>query len=282
MLCDAHCHPFNLLDYLGKDDLVSRMSGIAFAASSWNLEQFEYHENLAKKAASQDDNPRGRAPVVLCFAVHPQFPACTLMPDLLPEDGQGRNNYQYIDDVLLPLLEKLAAEKRLHAVGEIGFDLFNDEFRATEKTQDAIFFHHLEIALKYDLPMVLHVRKAMHKIFPHTKELKKLPSVIFHNWPGTVGEGEALLRHGVNAFFSFGAAIVNNHKQSQKSCTSFPLDRILIETDAPYLPPQGKAFSSWADLPLIYKAASQLRDGTELETIVEENFFRAFGIDALT
>jgi TatD DNase family protein len=177
----------------------------------------------------------------------------------------------------LPLLEKLAIEKCLHAIGETGFDLFNQGFRDTEKTQDEIFCLHLEIALKYDIPMVLHVRRAMHKIFPHTKKLKKLPSVVFHNWPGTVGEGESLLRQGVNAFFSFGAAIVNNHKQAQKSCTAFPLDRLLIETDAPYLPPHGRPFSSWADLPLIYRAASQIREGKELEAVVEENFFRAFG-----
>jgi TatD DNase family protein len=277
MLCDAHCHPFDLLDNLSRDELESGIRGIACAASSWNLEQFEYHESLSKKVASQDADPQNRAPVVLCFAVHPQFPACSAS-DFLPEDGQSHNTAQYSDDVLLPLLEKLAIEKRLHAIGETGFDLFNEGFRNTEKTQDEIFHHHLEVALKYDLPMVLHVRRAMHKIFPHTKKLKKLPSVVFHSWPGTVGEGESLLHQGVNAFFSFGAAIVNNHKQAQKSCACFPLDRVLIETDAPYLPPQGKSFSSWADLPLIYKAASDLRGITELETIVEGNFSRAFGV----
>ncbi|MDR0313184.1 MAG: TatD family hydrolase [Treponema sp.] len=274
MLCDAHCHPYDLLSHLSKNELEAGMSEIAFAASSWNLEQFEYHESLARKAASQDIEGQSRAPVVLCFAVHPQFPASSLLPGV----SQGRNDGHYIDNVLLPLLENLAAEKRLHAIGEAGFDLFNAEFRNTEKTQDKIFCHHLEVALKYELPMVLHVRKAMHKIFPHAKKLKKLPSVIFHNWSGTVGEGESLLRQGVNAFFSFGAAIVNNHKQAQRCCAALPLDRILVETDAPYLPPWGKPFSSWADLPLIYKVASDLRDGAELEAVVEGNFFRAFGM----
>ena len=261
MYCDAHCHPCDLLENLCPAELEKQLDNVSVAASSWNLKQFEYHESLAAKL-------EGR--VVLCFALHPQFPAyinSAENPDKL--NGQ-------IDDALL-LLEKLAHEKRIHAVGETGFDLFDDSFRKTEKIQDEIFALHLETAIRYNLPVVLHVRRAMHRIFPYEKKLKKLPAVVFHSWQGTTGEGEAFLRRGINAFFSFGASIVNNHKKARASCALLPLDRLLFETDAPNIPPQGKTFSSWADLPLIYHTAAQLRPEPVPEDVIAMNFARAFG-----
>jgi TatD DNase family protein len=278
MFCDSHCHPFDLLRYLDKEDLESCRKETAWAASAWNLEQFEYHESLAKKAGSQGDYP----PLLLCFAVHPQLPASLLSQKKNSDDKQERN-YD-IKGELLPLLESLAREKRLDAVGETGFDLYNEEYRETEKIQDEIFAFHLEIAVKYDLPMVIHSRRAMHKIFGHTKNLRKVRAVIFHSWPGTPGEGQALLKRGVNAYFSFGAAIVNGRKESQRSCALLPAERLLLETDAPYLPPKGKEFSTWADLPLICQKAAELRQEAdspfdtfaEIETLCEANFFRAF------
>jgi len=280
MLCDAHCHPFDLFDHLNGEELENCLRGVAVAASSWNREQFEYHESLALKMKSC-----GSIPPVLCFAVHPQFPACSLSPDFLtsvPENLRGN----YISDVLLPLLESLAREKRLGAIGEAGFDLFNDFYRNTEKIQDEVFAHHIDIALKYDLPVVLHVRKAMHKIFTFTKELKKLPAVIFHSWRGTTGEGEAMLRRGINAYFSFGTGIINNHKQAQAACVFLPPDRLLLETDAPYMPLRGKTFSAWTDLPSICMAAANLRkeagvtcdEPQEIEMQIMTNFTKAFGL----
>ena len=131
--------------------------------------------------------------------------------------------------------------------------------------------------------MVIHARRAMHKIFAHTKNLRKVPAVIFHSWPGTTEEGQALLRRGLNAFFSFGSAIVKR-KESQRSCALLPAERLLLETDAPYMPLRGKAFSSWTDLPIICgtaaelrkKAASPVNSLDELKTQCGANFFRAF------
>jgi TatD DNase family protein len=195
-----------------------------------------------------------------------------------PGDGPGRFT------ALLDLLESLAAGGRLSAVGEAGFDLYGPEFRAAEGLQDRIFSFHLEIARRYDLPMVIHARRAMHKIFARSGELKKLPAVIFHSWPGTQGEGEALLRRGVNAYFSFGTVILLNHKGARRCCARFPPERLLTETDAPYQPLRGREFSRWADLPLVLRGMAELRNegaggpaAEALEKTVDGNFRRAFG-----
>ena len=262
-MTDAHCHPWNLLKYFPTLEEERRETGTAIAASAWNKEQFEYHESLARKA-KESGAPR----VFCCFALHPQLSA----------------NESYAFPEGIELLQSLGAEGRLDAVGETGFDLYNDEYKAGEKIQTEIFICHLETALKYDLPMVIHVRRAMHKIFPFAKELKKLPAVVFHSWPGIRGEGEALLRRGVNAFFSFGTTVTKNHREAMASAAHFPSDRILLETDAPYQPLRGKAFSSWRDLETICSCIADLRkeagktvySAEELQELITDNFYRVF------
>jgi TatD DNase family protein len=121
----------------------------------------------------------------------------------------------------------------------------------------------------------------MHKIFPHTGALKKLPAVVFHSWPGSPGEGFSLLRRGVNAFFSLGTTILLNHKNAIRSCAAFPPERILFETDAPFQPLRGKRHSSFGDLPAIVRAAAAIRNpddlaAAELEQSSASAFFRIF------
>jgi TatD DNase family protein len=284
MLTDAHCHPFDLLKYLSGAEEERMGMGVACAASSWNREQFEYHEGLVMGAASPQGGgtpeggsmPQGGGtpPVIPCFGLHPQLPASLVAaPGMVKILKEGE-----------ALLEELAKEGRLGAVGESGFDLYDERYRRLEEVQDQIFRRHLEVALRYGLPLVFHVRRAMHKIFSCAGELKSLPSVIFHSWSGTLVEGEALLRRGVNAFFSFGTVILKNHREAMRCAARLTPERLLLETDAPYQPLRGKAFSSWADLSLIRDALAALRKEAgspcaspdEVEAVTAANFFRAF------
>ena len=139
-----------------------------------------------------------------------------------------------------------------------------------------MFAAHLEAALHYDLPLVLHVRRAMHKIFAHASMLKRCRAVVFHSWSGTVGEGEALLRRGINAFFSFGTTIMLNHREAMRCCAIFPAERLLTETDAPFQPLRGREFSSYGDLADIVRTMESLRGAIEMEKVIEENFRAAF------
>jgi TatD DNase family protein len=271
MLSDAHCHPFDLAECFPAAEDERRRLGVICAASATRMEEFEYCERLSRQDA---------APLLPCFAIHPQMPAVIKSKEQRVMSNEG-----------IEVLEDLALTGRITAVGETGFDLFNTAFRETEKIQDGLFAAHLETALRYDLPLVIHVRRAMHKIFAVSAVLKKCRSVIFHSWPGTVGEGEALLRRGVNVFFSFGTGIMLNHREAMRCCAVFPIERLLTETDAPFQPlrKSGTAlrnFSSYADLGRILEAAVALRrdagnqgsSAGELEKIVESNFHTAFGL----
>jgi TatD DNase family protein len=259
VLVDAHCHPYDLAEHLENAEEERRRLDVICASSTATIEEFEFCERLSVQAKA-DNAP----PLLPCFAVHPQMPLVI-----------GNGTQMFLQDSL-SVLDTLAAQKRLGAVGETGFDLYNAAFKETEKIQDELFEVHLEIALRYDLPLVIHSRRAMHKIFANAAALKKCRAVIFHSWSGTEGEGKALLMRGINAFFSFGAVIMLNHKEAMHCCAAFPADRLLTETDAPFQPPRGKEFSRYADIKAILGTIETLRAQPEMENIIETNFRAAF------
>jgi TatD DNase family protein len=253
--------------YPEAEDERRRLNVLA-AASSADFHEFIFNEELAKKAAAA-----GYAKILPCYAVHPQMPAELAKP--------VENDFEQH----FITLNKLASEGRIAAVGECGFDLFNAVYKATEKLQDEIFTVHLETALRFNLPVIIHARKAMHKIFYRIKQLTKCRAVIFHSWQGSFHEGESLIKRNVNAFFSFCSCIMRNHKHARHCCSLFPADRLLVETDAPFQS-SGRKYSQWMDLPFIIEAAAALRreagssckDVKELELQIEYNFYRAFSL----
>jgi TatD DNase family protein len=111
--------------------------------------------------------------------------------------------------------------------------------------------------------------------------------VVFPSYLGTAGEGASLLARGINAFFAFGASILLNHKTAIEAAAALPLDHLLTETDAPYQPLRGRAFSRWADLAAILQGMAKIRGETgrpgsnpaELEAAIEANFHAAFGLE---
>jgi TatD DNase family protein len=274
MASDAHVHPY----YLKKEDCEAEDERTALnircAASSFNIDEFIYNETLAKKETSPY--------MALCFGVHPQLPAHNKKNPPVQNTG----HYYPIDRLLL-FLETLAREKRITAVGEAGFDLFDSDYKETEKIQEEIFIHHITIAEQYGLPLVLHVRRAMHKIFMHTKKLKHIPAVVFHSYSGSPDEAQSLIKRGINAYFSFGTTILKNHKNALCAAAALPSGRLLFETDAPYQPLYQQKYSRYSDIFTIIKRAAELRaasgdctvDRTArgLEEISDNNFNIIFG-----
>jgi TatD DNase family protein len=260
MLTDAHCHPFDLAQFMPDAEQQRQRFGVLAVASSCDLEEFLYNENLARKVAAQS-----MVPLLPCFAIHPQQLAISNLRENEIEKQ-------------LSLLEELAKQKRVAAVGECGFDLYNDEFKKTEKMQEKIFASHLESALRYDLPVVLHVRRAAHKIFAAVKDLAKCKAIVFHSCPLSFEEAQSLLRRKVNAYFSFGNAVINGHKQATRCFQLLLAERLLTETDAPFQPARGQKFSQWTDLPRIIEKAASLRNknAKELEFQIEKNFRAVF------
>lgn len=194
--------------------------------------------------------------VVACFGIHPQNP----------------------DVRLFPLLEKLAQEQRIVAVGEAGFDFFTPELAATWDKQREVWQLQLELAQRHQLPLVIHCRRAMDKIFLYCKDLKKLPAVVFHAFPGSRQEAENLLRRGVEGYFSFGKELLRGRKNSIGCVQELPLERLLAETDAPYQTLRNQESTLPQDIKLVYQEFAMLRGvhEDEIKNPLEKNFQRIF------
>ena len=177
-------------------------------------------------------------------------------------------------------LEQLLQQKQLNAIGEAGFDYFTPEFRDQADKQEEMFNIQLQLALQYNMPMVIHARKANNKLFEYSRQFKKLPAVLFHSFMGPAREAQSLIDHGINAYFSFGKQIMNNNKKVLDCATHLPLKNLLLETDAPFQYLKGESFTSPQDITKIYDAFIELRKETR-ENIFEqlrENFWGLYAI----
>ncbi len=175
-------------------------------------------------------------------------------------------------------LEQLLINKKLNAIGEAGFDYFNEEFKAVADIQEKMFNIQLELAIKYNLPLIIHCRKANEKLFEYSKELKKVRAVLFHSFMGTPVEAKSLLNRGINGYFSFGKQVMNNNKKVIACVRELPADVLLTETDAPWQFLKGETHTPPQDIKKVFSAFCELRGQPEqeLEAILKNNFINLF------
>jgi TatD DNase family protein len=184
----------------------------------------------------------------------------------------------YLNEEDILFLEQLLAENKIAAVGEIGFDLFTQELKKTLDRQKKIFETQLDLAIKYDKPVVIHNRKALNLIFEYKGKLRKIKSVIFHGFSFGFNEALSILNNGINAYFSFGNILLKNSTKAFDACLKIPLDKILLESDAPFMTLKNGEKTLPENIINIYKKFALIKniDEEELCFLMEENFKNAF------
>ncbi len=180
----------------------------------------------------------------------------------------------YSDKMEKELIELLKTDKTV-AVGEIGLDYYYD--LSDRETQKSVFKRQLEIAEEYNLPVIVHIRDA----FDDAAKILFDSSVrgVLHSWTGDKEFALEGIKHGF--FISFSGILT--FKKAEKIKESFlntPLDRLLFETDSPYLAPvplRGKR-NEPSFVKYIYKKGSELKalDEDIIKKSVEANFEKLF------
>ena len=143
-----------------------------------------------------------------------------------PTDINGYN------DKLEENLEKLALHPKVVAIGEIGLDYhwMKDE----KEKQKSIFRRQLEMAKRVDKPVVIHTRDATYDTLEILKEYPEIKGIV-HCYPGSY---ESALELMDNYYFGVGGVITfKNAKKLVEAVAKIPLERLVVETDAPYLTP---------------------------------------------
>lgn len=137
------------------------------------------------------------------------------------------------EDGTAEALRQLLAEPRVVALGEIGLDYHYDF--SPRDVQKQVFRKQMELAQELDVPVIIHTREA----WADTMEiLDEFPEVtgIMHCFSGSAETARELVRRGW--YIAFGGAVTfKNAKKPLEAARAVPLDRLLIETDSPYMTP---------------------------------------------
>ncbi len=133
-------------------------------------------------------------------------------------------------------LEKLINNKKVIAIGEIGLD-YHYEDNPSKEVQKEWFIKQIKLAHKYKLPIIIHSRDAMKDTIDVLKSNKEYyEKGIMHCYSGSIESANELMKLGF--YFSFaGTLTFKNAKNLKDVAINLPIDRILIETDDPYLTP---------------------------------------------
>ena len=180
---------------------------------------------------------------------------------------------------ILAEISALAEDPKCVAIGEIGLDYYWDASHKEE--QKLLFRQQLQLALELDKPVIIHDREAHGDCFEIVRDYPGLRGV-FHCYSGSAEMAKELLKNGWYLGFD-GPVTYKNARKTLEVLAICPLERILIETDSPYLSPvphRGKRNDSRNLRYIVQTIAENLR--LEPETVAEitlENGKRLFGIN---
>ncbi|MDO8886309.1 TatD family hydrolase [Candidatus Oleimmundimicrobium sp.] len=187
---------------------------------------------------------------------------------------------KFVNEKTLEELKALVNNPKIVAVGEIGLDYYRN--LSPKDLQKKAFLAQLNLAKSLDLPVVVHDRDAHEDVIKMLKEVN-FPSgkVLIHCFSGDVNFLNEVLKMGY--YISIGGPVTfKNAKKVVEVVKNVPLERLLLETDGPYLAPhphRGK-INRPVFIPLIAQKIADIRgiSFAEIEKATTENALKFFGI----
>jgi TatD DNase family protein len=204
---DTHCHLYDEAFDADRDEVLAR----ALDSLEWIVVIGEALETSQKAHALTRDR------VYCAVGAHPY-------------------HAETVDEAFMASLRELAGKSGVVAIGEIGLDYFN--WVASAEIQQRAFRRQLELAVELELPVVIHDREAHDDVAKILEEFgPKLPGGIMHCFSGDAAFAERSLKWGFHISFA-GNVTYPKATQLRDAALAVPLDRILVETDSPYLAPK--------------------------------------------
>lgn len=192
--------------------------------------------------------------------------------------GMHPHDSKDFDDKFRKTMQELAQNKKVVAVGEIGLDYYYD--LSDRQTQKDVFAEQIEIADKLHLPLTLHIRDAYGDAWDILTAQKRYLNhgVLWHCYSGSAEFARQAARLG--HYFAFGGAITFKNAKKEDVLQAIPFERILSETDSPYMAPvplRGTTNTPY-NIPLIVAKIAEIYGKTvdETEARIRDNTLRLF------
>lgn len=224
---DVHTHLTD--DRIEVDQLYSQLNDFIVVNSGYDLKSTQKAKCLAEKYPNS-------------------YFTCGLHPNELKGD--------YLQ--FFNCIEQFISHPKCLAVGECGLDYHYSPDQKTEQKQ--VFLKQIEIAHKYNMPLVIHSREAtadMTEILLDNKDKLK-NGILLHCFSDSAEVAKQYLKLG--AYFSFGGVITFKNAKKEKVLAQIPMDRVLSETDSPYMSPEpfrGRLNTS-LNIPIIVDKLAQI------------------------
>lgn len=217
-LIDTHCH-------LTFDALAPHVSAVLERARAAGVTRVITVSTRMRELAASLALLGAHADVYLAAGIHPHEAAACTSDDLSALDQLHRGHGVAAEDA-----------RRIVAVGETGLD-FHYDFAPRER-QEAVFRSQLEVATRHGRPVIIHARQAETRVADILAEYPALAGrAVFHCF----SEGPAIARRLLDAgyYLSFTGVVTFKNAQTVREAARYaPLDRLLLETDAPFLSPE--------------------------------------------
>ncbi|MDR1661833.1 MAG: TatD family hydrolase [Azoarcus sp.] len=155
------------------------------------------------------------------------------MPDVFPALGIHPLQTDAASEADLVALDNLLGQGKCVAVGEIGLDHYAPGGNAAR--QQAFFIAQLELARLHELPVILHLRKAQDAALAALRRIK-VPGGVVHAFNGSFQQARAFIAQGFKLGFG-GAMTFLGSRRIRQLAGGLPLEAIVLETDAPDMPP---------------------------------------------
>ena len=171
-------------------------------------------------------------------------------------------------------IEKMAQHPKCKAIGEIGLDYHYDDAAEPEKQKEA-FIRQLDMAVKLDMPVIIHIRKAMQDSLEILKPYAGKIRGVIHCFSGSAESCKELVKMGFYIGFT-GVVTFKNARKALEALKVVPFDKLLIETDCPYMAPEpfrGKR----CDSSMLHQVAQKIADelGKTKEEVLSQTYKNA-------
>ena len=199
--------------------------------------------------------------------------------DVYASVGVHPHDAKTLDTRTLDKLRKLTNGEKVVAIGETGLDYYRN--LSPRRIQKAAFRQQLELAVETRLPVVIHTREAFEETLMISSEYaSNLTGAVFHCFPGDIRDAERVFELGF--LISLGGIITFKNSGMSRLAIEVPLEKVILETDAPYLSPtpyRGKT-NCPAYVGFVYEKLAELRgiSFSEVEKTVDRTCQKFFGL----
>ena len=180
----------------------------------------------------------------------------------------------------MEVLKVLAANPKVRAVGEIGLDYHYPDDVAPQ-IQKKWFVRQLELAQELDMPVVIHDRDSKGECLEILKE-HHISNGVVHCFSGSAQTAKEILKLGMMISFT-GVITFKNARRAVEACAAVPIDRLMIETDCPYMSPEPhrgeRNFSGYVEFVARKMAEIKGVSYEEICDITNKNAKRFYGIE---